>query len=226
MSICSSPSRHFSRSPMSAPLSPQTAATTPRSSCYGDSPKFESHPRFHQSSQPLTPPPDDRRSRSPAFSSYSTHAAPQTPQDYSIDAALSPEHIALNEQMEIDAYMTSIRSVGSPVPSTYDEIFNTMPPLSPLSMLSPTSPMQHDFQLYGTPSSPMVYMSPPLSPWEQYTKATGYTGYPPASAFYGDGPIQYDNQPMDPRTYEIQQWKTRDGRSVEYSAMGLHCATM
>jgi hypothetical protein len=128
--------------------------------------------------------------------------------------------------MEIDAYMTSIGSVGSPAPSTYDELFNTMPPLSPLSILSPTSPMQQDFQLYGAPISPMVSMSPPLSPWEQYTKATGYTGYPPASAFYGDGPIQYDNQPVDPRTYEVEQWKTRDGRRVEYSAMGLHCATM
>jgi hypothetical protein len=105
----------------------------------------------------------------------------------------------------------------SPEPSSYDEAVN-------FYLYSPLSPINMCYDSLVEP----VYSYEEYSPW------TGYSGYPPASAFYGPLPGETSSsavQPcnsgaIDPRDYQLEEWQTADGRKVEYSAMHLHCATM
>jgi hypothetical protein len=83
-----------------------------------------------------------------------------------------------------------------------------------------------------SPVSPAYYNSNSASSASSHqtpATTTRYSGYPPASAFYGPSnspSAAYDERPVDPRNYKIEDWYTADGRKVECSAMHLHCATM
>jgi hypothetical protein len=140
-------------------------------------------------------------------------------------------------------------SLGSPSPSYPASAYSVAEaPLSPsygdnqypLSM--DPEPSSYDeavnFYLYSPFSPVNLYYEPPVEPvypYEEYSPWTGYSGYPPASAFYGPLPGEPSSSfvqscssygVIDPREYQLEEWQTADGRKVEYSAMHLHCATM
>jgi len=210
-SVCSSPlSQRSSRSSTTSPLSPQTAATTPRS-CNGDfSPKLDSSSyNSFTASQPLTPPPEEQICSQ--MQSLSQSELPLSTYSFAQVPATSVNY-------SIDAVASTAEE-----PSTYDQLFNTY-----YQPVSPTS------NFYDTPTSPALgggYYG-----WAEYSRWTGYTGYPPASLFYGPLPTESPStaspstlpvyEPIDPAKYQTEQWQTSDGRLVEYSAMHLHCATM
>lgn len=107
-----------------------------------------------------------------------------------------------------------------------------------------------DEPVFFTPQYSELDQSPHYQETTFWTKdAPQYSGYPPASAFYGPpsnfqpqngmlgsctsspsqpSPFGYanDQTPVDPFEYQVEEWYTADGRRVEYSAMALGCATM
>lgn len=105
----------------------------------------------------------------------------------------------------------------------------------------------------GTPYQPYNYNyqqpSPSLTPPVTSNPIPKYSGYPPASAFYGPSPSsstassslvpssssspsrqsQYRRKSparINPEDYKFEDWYTADGRKVEYSPVHLNCATM
>lgn len=109
---------------------------------------------------------------------------------------------------------------------------------SPANMHSqPPSPTRIPYQSYNYnyQQSPSSLTSPATS-----NPIPKYSGYPPASAFYGPSPRsptassspssshyrRKSSRRVSPEDYKFETWYTADGRKVEYSPMHLNCATM
>ncbi|KAI5849724.1 hypothetical protein BZA05DRAFT_401311 [Tricharina praecox] len=223
-STCSSPQYRYSSSCSSrsstGPLSPQTAITTP-SSC-NSSPKLESSSSFP--SPPLSPRDDLERQFYAARQSQA-----QSPSAISV-YTYSPEEQQLGSTSPPPPPQFPISpSIGTPYerePSAYDEAVN-------FYLYSPLSPTSIYYEWPSPIPSPSV---PEYCPW------TEYSGYPPASAFYGPLPLPFDCSAqqessgcdsmmtmvdlMEYGTEQQQQWMPADERRLEFSAMSLHCAAM
>lgn len=240
MSFCSSPASQrssFSSTYSIDCTSPNTAVTTPSSSG-GASPKLGQSCTYTQS-----PPPDALDFNCP----YN----PTSP-------------IPMNEYPPSSASPSYAYSCSNQIPSPSPYTYNTTPP--PL----PASPSNYGYLGYTNymPESPLLLPSsyihhlrsrtPPPPPMEgssssgsgsmggggAATPPRKYSGYPPASAFYGPMPnspthsaassssssSRYRRRkhsgPINPEEYKPESWYTADGTKVEYSAMHLQCATM
>lgn len=109
--------------------------------------------------------------------------------------------------------------------------------------LQPPSPNQSSYQPYNYSYQ---QQSPTLSSPVASNPVPKYSGYPPASAFYGpalnsstasspSSPPSLSSRPryrmkssdrISPEEYKFETWYTADGRKVEYSPMHMNCATM
>ena len=230
-STCSSPQyspRCLSRSSTS-PLSPQTAATTPSS--YNYSPKLGSASSFP--SPPQSPREDGEeeeeeeeeygRLEQRFYADSRQSQSPSPPEPVSAYAYSQHHYQHLPPSPVSPGIWTSPPPSSSYVrePSAYDEAVN-------FYLYSPLSPTSIYYEWPATGPS-----MPEYSPW------TDFSGYPPASAFYGPLPfegVQPQPQPpcdpamalmaADPMAYRTEQWRTADLCSVEYSAMHPHRASM
>ncbi|KAG0636445.1 hypothetical protein HOY80DRAFT_358565 [Tuber brumale] len=238
MSFCSSPASQrssFSSTYSIDCTSPNTAVTTPSSS-------GETSPKLGQSytyTQPQSPDALDFR--------YPHNPISPIPMNEYPPSSVSPSY----------AYSCSSNQIPSPSPFTY----NTTPP--PLS----ASPGNYGYPGYASymPESPLLLPSSyvhhlrsptPLPPMDSSGSSSmgggggvtaaaprKYSGYPPASAFYGPMPNppahpassssssssryrRKHSEPINPEEYKSESWYTADGTKVEYSAMHLQCATM
>lgn len=128
-----------------------------------------------------------------------------------------------------------------------------LPPQIPSSSMysQPPSPTRISYQSYDYHDQQPL--PPPASPVTS-NPVPKYSGYPPASAFYGPSPnspttssfsssssssspssspsshqSHYRRQRLErinPEEYKFETWYTTDGRKVEYSPMHMNCATM
>lgn len=148
-------------------------------------------------------------------------------------------------------YTYSYPPLSSEVPYTYGSYIPPPQQVPSSTMysqpLSPTGiPYQsynyHDQQSLPLPTSPVTSNPVPK-----------YSGYPPASAFYGPSSpsspssssssssspsssssssppsshqSHYRRKRINPEDYKFETWYTADGRKIEYSPMHLNCATM
>ncbi|RPB00533.1 hypothetical protein L873DRAFT_1788915 [Choiromyces venosus 120613-1] len=237
MSFCSSPASQrssFSSTYSVDCTSPNTAVTTPSSS-------GATSPKLGQSYTSYTQPP------SPDALDFS----------YPYNSA-SP--IPMNEHLPSSASPSYAYSCGNQIPSPSPYTYNTTP--SPL----PASPNNYGYPGYTAnyiPESPLLLPSsyvhhlrshtPPPMGSSSSSSMGGrggsgvaaaaprkYSGYPPASAFYGPMPNspadsgsssssryrRKPSEPINPEEYKSESWYTADGTKVECSAMHLQCATM
>jgi len=205
-STCSSPqySPGCSSRSPTGPLSPQSAITMP-SSC-NSSPKLESSNSFP--SPPLSP----REKFQQRFYTTRQSQSPPPPEPLSAYAYPSGQH----QLLPPSPISPSIQAPYTREPSAYDEAVN-------FYLYSPLSPTSIYYEW------PLTTLSvPEYSPW------TDYSGYPPASAFYGPLPFEsaqqepssYDSMMVDPLEYKTGQLQAADGRRVEYSAAPLQRAIM
>ncbi|KAI5778135.1 hypothetical protein EDC01DRAFT_635104 [Geopyxis carbonaria] len=140
-------------------------------------------------------------------------------------------------------------------PSLQEHIYTQMQPPSPLSSgtfsasgRTPLASPGHSPYItpMESPSEPVYYQTyidnqPLPQTYSANSARPRYSGYPPASAFYGPTPgepgypssfsnptshYESSSPPIDPSEYKVEDWYTADGQKVEYSAMALHCATM
>ena len=240
MSFCSSPASQrssFSSTYSVDCTSPNTAVTTPSSS-------GEASPKLGQS-----------------------YAYTQSPSPDALDFSYpynSTSPIPMNEYppSSSSASQSYAYSCSNQIPSPSPYTYNTTP--SPL----PASPSNYGYLGYTNfmPESPPLLPSsyihhlrshtpPPPMDSSSSSGSTGgggvaapprkYSGYPPASAFYGPMPNSPTHpapsssssssssryrrkysQPINPEEYKSESWYTADGTKVEYSAMHLQCATM
>lgn len=219
MSSCSSPWSEPSFRSSISPRSPSTAATTPINA--GGSPtNYENCDEaftYEQLEQTTTTPTSTLYSNDPLYANVSlyTNESPYTEQLlYQSPLAGSPRFNATN-----DTPFSSSSTTAPPTPleaerSTYTGV-----------------------ELYGPhglhPTNMSPYLEPPPPPPPPPPR---WTGYPPASAFYGPllppmcppASAYQGNDPskISPWTYKAEEWYTADGRKVESSAMHWHCATM
>ncbi|CUS12972.1 unnamed protein product [Tuber aestivum] len=236
MSFCSSPASQRSSFSSTYSLdctSPNTAVTTPSSS-------GAASPKLGQSYTYTQPPSPD----APDFSYPYNPTSPIPMNEYPPSSA-SPSY----------AYSCS-NQIPSPSPFTYNA---TPPPLS-------ASPSSYGYPGYASymPESPLLLPSSyvhhlrsptPLPPMDSSSSGSmsgsgdtaapaprKYSGYPPASAFYGpmpNSPVcsasssssssryrRKRSEAINPEEYKPESWYTADGTKVEYSAMHLQCATM
>jgi hypothetical protein len=218
MDYCSSPLSQRS-SLSSCACSPgcnspvSTPATTPSSSG-GFSPKIEQLQTSYTYTQPASPSPNTQE---PSYDPYS-HYSP------------SPNEVSYG-------YGHVPPQVSSPAStSTY---------------LQPLSPSQDSYQVYNfnryqqqqqQQQQQQYQQQPSLPPANDSGSAPKYSGYPPASAFYGPSPNMVAGESTasshqshyrrrssarkSPEEYTFETWYTADGRKVEYSPMHMNCATM
>ncbi|KAH8154022.1 uncharacterized protein LAJ45_01789 [Morchella importuna] len=124
-------------------------------------------------------------------------------------------------------------------------------PANTSTYLQPLSPSQDSYQVYNynryqQQQQQYQQQQPSLPPANDGGSAQKYSGYPPASAFYGPSPNMVAGRSTasssssshqshyrrrssarkSPEEYTFETWYTADGRKVEYSPMHMNCATM
>lgn len=131
--------------------------------------------------------------------------------------------------------------LSNEIPYAYGSYIPPQVP-SPTNMYSqPPSPTRISYQSYN-----YNYQQPSPPPASPVTSnpVPKYSGYPPASAFYGPSPSspttssspsssshqshyrRKSSERISPEDYKFETWCTADGRKVEYSPMHMNCATM
>ncbi|CAZ83372.1 unnamed protein product [Tuber melanosporum] len=232
MSFCSSPASQRSSFSSTCSIdctSPNTAVTTP-SSTGATSPKLG---QSYTNTQPPSPDAPDI--------SYPYNPTSPIPMNEYPPSSVPPSY----------AYSCS-NQIPSPSPFTYN---TTPPPLSAspsnygypgYSNYMPESPLQPSPYVHLRSPTPLPSMdssgSSSMGGGGGFTAASPrkYSGYPPASAFYGPMPNppahsaspsssryrRKRSETINPEEYKSESWYTADGTKVECSAMHLQCATM
>lgn len=136
----------------------------------------------------------------------------------------------------------------SPLPNEIPYAYTPLQASSPTNtyLQPPPSPVGISYQSYDyNYQQPSPLLASPVTS----NPSPKYSGYPPASAFYGpssnpsmaspssssSSSSSSSQQPqyrrkrserINPEDYKFEDWYTADGRKVEYSPMHLNCATM